>query len=150
MVEEMYNKEVGDVEIDFNFLSEYAQKASKTDAKASQDLCHATTSKETEHCRTGQPFEPNSDIVHGVEMVGSDTNPTFQNLMRAEPENGYGIGQLETESLSLGLQGGSLPVADETSPNFVTMRGNDVYTVTAASTGIQTPGFDYGFWKSAA
>lgn len=32
-------------------------------------------------------------------------------------------------SLTLGLQGGSLPGADETSPNFVTMRGNDVYTV---------------------
>lgn len=94
MVEEMYNKEVGDVEIYSNSSSESAKKASKTDAKAAEDLYQATTSTETEHCRSGQPFEPNSDHVHGVGMVGSDNNPTFQNLICAEPENSYGIGQM--------------------------------------------------------
>ncbi|KAL2477055.1 BEL1-like homeodomain protein 6 [Forsythia ovata] len=188
MVEEMYKKEVGDVEIDSNSSSESAQKALKTDAKASDDLYQTATSTENEHCRTGQPFETNSDNVNDVEMVGSDTNPTYQNLIRAEPENGYGIGQRRVDqkhlsmddrslfpdtiirsnygderfmeaayqiselerfgsgngvSLTLRLQGGSLPVSDETRRDFVTMRGNDVYNVTASSTGIETPGFDF-------
>ncbi|KAL2460101.1 BEL1-like homeodomain protein 7 [Abeliophyllum distichum] len=92
MVEEMYKKEVGDVEIDSNSSSESAQKALKIDAKASDDLYQTATSTENEHCRTEQPFETNSDNVHDVEMVRSDINPTYQNLIRAEPENGYGIG----------------------------------------------------------
>lgn len=177
MVEEIYKKEVGDVDID-TISSESVQKALKTDAKASEDLYQTTSPTETEHCRTGQPFEPISDHVPDVEMVGSDTNPSYQNLIGqsrvdqiplpvddqslfphkiiqsnygdlrfmaaayqiSEPER-FGSGN--RVSLMLGLQGGSLPVSDETPRNFAIVRGNDVYNASSASTGIGTLGFDF-------
>lgn len=135
-------------------------------------MYQTATSTVTEHCGIAQPFEPISNHVPVVEMLGSNINPSYQNLIGQSRVNQnalpvddrslfpdtiiqsnycnkrciaatYQISELERfgsgngESLTLGLQGGSLPVSDETRCNFVTVRGNDVYNTSTSSKGLK-------------
>ncbi|KAI3446150.1 hypothetical protein Pfo_002815 [Paulownia fortunei] len=90
MVEEMYKEETGDADMDSNSSSETVPRTVKTATKASEDkgedLQQGTTS-------TGLLMESKSDQMTDVEMMGSETNSIFQNIMRAEPQTDYGIGK---------------------------------------------------------
>ncbi|KAL3814105.1 hypothetical protein ACJIZ3_015373 [Penstemon smallii] len=99
MVEEMYKEEAADAEMESNSSSETLPRTAKTtDTRASEEqgeeLCRIATS-------TGRPFESKSDFAPDTEMMGSDTNSSFQDLLRSDPQSNYGIEQKQTNDSSL-------------------------------------------------
>ncbi|KAK4477130.1 hypothetical protein RD792_016340 [Penstemon davidsonii] len=99
MVEEMYKEEEADAEMESNSSSETLPRTAKTtDTRVSEEqgeeLCRIATS-------TGRPFESKSDFAPDTEMMGSDTNSSFQDLLRSDPQSNYGIEQNQTNDSSL-------------------------------------------------
>lgn len=129
MVEEMYKEEAGDAEIESNSSSETTPRPVKTTEtkppeEQGEDIRINTTTP------MGQPFQLNCDQAPNIEMMGPDTNPSFQNLLNADPQSDrfmYHMSELERfgngggVSLTLGLQqgeGGALTMADGTDHGF--------------------------------
>lgn len=154
MVEEMYKEETGDPDIDSNSSSETNPRASKSNAKASEDRA------EDLH----QAMEPKCDEINDVEMMGSDANSIFHS-QKTEHESslfqdavtesncgnerfmaGYSISELERfgsniigggVSLTLGLQqceNGRMGIPNNNNHNaFIPLRESDVYNTASAS-----------------
>ncbi|GFP85905.1 bel1-like homeodomain protein 7 [Phtheirospermum japonicum] len=96
MVEEMYKEETGDAEVDSNSSSDTIPRAEKTNTNdKGEDSQQATTS-------TGQQLmDSKSDQMADIEIMGSDNISIFQNVMRSEPQNDYGMGKTRQGQNSL-------------------------------------------------
>lgn len=155
MVEEMYKEETGDADVDSNSSSETNPRASKSNAKASEERA------EDLH----QAMEPKRDEMNDVEMMGSDANSIFHS-QKTEHESslyqdavtesncgnerfmaGYSMSELERfgnninggVSLTLGLQqceNGRMGIPNNNNNNlnaFIPLRESDVYNTASAS-----------------
>ncbi|KAK6159503.1 hypothetical protein DH2020_006817 [Rehmannia glutinosa] len=83
MVEEMYKEETGDADMDSNSSSETVPRPEKTGTKdKGEDLQQQGTTSTGQQLAQSKPDQ----MTDSIEIMGSDTNSIFQNLMRAEPQ----------------------------------------------------------------
>ncbi|XP_050365366.1 BEL1-like homeodomain protein 7 [Argentina anserina] len=89
MVEEMYNEEAGDAEMESNSSSENAPQTKKGEKRtledAGEDVQPSSSSPGTDRCSTGRFMDSKSDH-YDVEMAGSTGTVSFQNGTRRDGE----------------------------------------------------------------
>ncbi|KAE8690638.1 BEL1-like homeodomain protein 7 [Hibiscus syriacus] len=101
MVEEMYKEEFADAEMNSNYSSDNAVKATKGDTMTSkdrgEDLQQSGTSSAIERGSNGQLMDSKSDNVHDVGIPGSTPGAVFLNVTCGKAETEYVLQKLREE-----------------------------------------------------